>query len=113
MSRYLREILFGEQSDHVGVTHFLQVFHDQDLRPDSSLTPPTERPPPPPASSSSSSTTPAVTPTSVKRDSVLKKLPSSDQEEIDRQERAIIEGLELEEREHKKYMDTIQSMRGN
>jgi hypothetical protein len=43
----------------------------------------------------------------------LKKLPSSDQEEIDRQERAIIEGLELEEREHKKYMDTIQSMRGN
>ena len=31
---------------------------------------------------------------------------------MDKQEREIIASLEMEEREHKKYMETVQSMKG-
>ncbi len=59
--------------------------------PNSTKLPPTEKPPPPPTEPVSAS--------------VVRN------HDIDRQEQEIIASLEKEEREHKKYMDTVNAMR--
>ena len=71
----------------------------------SNKSPPTEKPPPPP---------PQETPSdeSVKNQRNLTRITSNNHEDIiDKQEQEIIASLELEEREHKKYMDTVNAMR--
>ena len=66
------------------------VFSENDLSLASGMSPPREKPPAPPG------------------DEQQKML-----EEIDRQEKEIIESLQMEEREHKKYMETVQSIKGD
>ena len=70
----------------------VQVFSDNDfLGRGSYKPPPTEKPPPVPP--------------------INDKKSSSIDEEIDKQEQAIIASLEMEEREHKRYMETQEKMR--
>ena len=68
--------------------------------PKSNKAPPTEKPPPPPPQESEES---------IKNQRNLSRLSQDDI--IDKQEQEIIASLELEEREHKKYMDTVNAMR--
>ena len=69
-----------------------QVFSDNDFVGHPSMkAPPSEKPPPVPPPIDSSS--------------------SNIDEEIDKQEQAIIASLEMEEREHKKYMETQEKFR--
>lgn len=70
--------------------------------------PPTEKPPPPPKTEASPE----------ESDKNQRNLQHQhhhhnrrQDEEIDKQEQEIIASLELEEREHKKYMDTVNAMR--
>ena len=78
----------------VDVTIFalkLKVFSDNDFVGHPSMkAPPSEKPPPVPPPIDSS---------------------SNIDEEIDKQEQAIIASLEMEEREHKKYMETQEKFR--
>lgn len=60
--------------------------------------PPTEAPPPPP-------------PPEAEMEENSKNLAKNDNDFIDKQEQEIIASLEKEEREHKKYMDTVNAMR--
>ena len=70
----------------------LKVFSDNDFVGHPSMkAPPSEKPPPVPPPIDSSS--------------------SNIDEEIDKQEQAIIASLEMEEREHKKYMETQEKFR--
>lgn len=62
------------------------------------LLPPTEAPPPPP-------------PPEAEMEENSKNLAKNDNDFIDKQEQEIIASLEKEEREHKKYMDTVNAMR--
>lgn len=79
------------------------IFREKDFYPSSVLKePPSEKPPPPPPTTSQS--------TDAMVQSVQKKLQQAkinkvDDDEIDRQEREIIASLEMEEREHKRYME--------
>ena len=69
----------------------LKVFSDNDFVGHPSMkAPPSEKPPPVPPPIDSS---------------------SNIDEEIDKQEQAIIASLEMEEREHKKYMETQEKFR--
>jgi len=68
--------------------------------------PPTEKPPPPPISEVMTSEMEI----SAKNQRNLQKSAKAD-EDIDKQEQEIIASLELEEREHKKYMDTVNAYR--
>lgn len=61
--------------------------------------PPREKPPPPPPSNEET----------VKNRRNLQR--GSQDEELDKQEQEIIASLEMEEREHKKYMETVNAMR--
>ena len=70
----------------------LKVFSDNDFVGHPSMkAPPSEKPPPVPPLIDSSS--------------------SNIDEDIDKQEQAIIASLEMEEREHKKYMETQEKFR--
>ena len=80
----------------------------------SNKSPPTEKPPPPPPQE----TLPPSADESVKNQRNLgnntRINSNSNNHEvdiIDKQEQEIIASLELEEREHKKYMDTVNAMR--
>ena len=83
----------------------MQNLPPKELLPGSNKKPPSEKPPPipPPLETTTSEET-------VKNQRNLSRLPSHN-DVIDKQEREIIESLELEEREHKKYMDTVNAMR--
>ena len=84
----LRENTFGY---NVCIITF-QVFSDNDfVGHKNTKVPPNEKPPPVPPPIDSSS--------------------SNIDEEIDKQEQAIIASLEMEEREHKRYMETQEKMR--
>lgn len=78
----------------------------EEEKPDSSgpstKLPPNEKPPPPPAAESEPENE------AVKNQRNLRK---NHDDSIDKQEQEIIASLELEEREHKKYMDTVNAMR--
>jgi len=69
----------------------------------SNKSPPTEKPPPPPPQEPSDE--------SVKNQRNLARISNHEVDIIDKQEQEIIASLELEEREHKKYMDTVNAMR--
>ena len=69
--------------------------------------PPTEKPPPPPITEVMTSSDKE---TAAKNQRNLQK-SSGITDDIDKQEQEIIASLELEEREHKKYMDTVNAMR--
>ena len=69
----------------------------------SNKSPPTEKPPPPPPQEQSDE--------SVKNQRNLARISNHEVDIIDKQEQEIIASLELEEREHKKYMDTVNAMR--
>ena len=81
----------------------------------SNKSPPTEKPPPPPPQE----TLPPSADESVKNQRNLgnnTRINNSNSNNhevdiIDKQEQEIIASLELEEREHKKYMDTVNAMR--
>ena len=68
--------------------------------------PPTEKPPPPPIAEVMTSDMEI----SAKNQRNLQKSAKAD-DDIDKQEQEIIASLELEEREHKKYMDTVNAYR--
>lgn len=79
----------------------------EDEKPDSSPAmpstklPPNEKPPPPPVAAENE-------PENVKNARNLRK---NHDDSIDKQEQEIIASLEFEEREHKKYVDTVNAMR--
>lgn len=73
--------------------------------PVSGMAPPTEKPPPPPVSEIEENQR------NLKKSREIEEANEDDEDYIDQQEQEIIASLELEEREHKKYMDTVNAMR--
>lgn len=85
------------------------IFKGDDFLPASVVrkAPPSEKPPPPPPSEP-----PMVKKEEPPRQIKVSKPPTVlDDEEIDKQEQEIIASLEMEEKEHKKYMETVQAMK--
>ena len=78
-----------------------RVYQNRDFLPPAA-TPPAEKPPPVP---------PAGSQQVLAGNSNFRFGGQDDEEEDDSQEREILAGLEAEEREHKKYMQAVQSMR--
>lgn len=70
----------------------------------SNKAPPTEKPPPPPPSEANEES-------EKNRRNLLSQPRRQRDDELDKQEQAIIASIEFEEREHKKYMDTVNAMR--
>ena len=77
---------------YLNIFFFFQVFSGEDFVGNKNMkAPPSEKPPPVPP--------------------INDAMSSNIDEEIDKQEQAIIASLEMEEREHKRYMETQEKMR--
>jgi len=75
--------------------------------------PPTEKPPPPPIAEvmTSEMEISAKNQRNLQKSATMSATSAKADDDIDKQEQEIIASLELEEREHKKYMDTVNAYR--
>eukprot|EP00096_Caligus_rogercresseyi_P009901 TRINITY_DN3466_c0_g3_i4.p1 TRINITY_DN3466_c0_g3~~TRINITY_DN3466_c0_g3_i4.p1 ORF type:complete len:772 (+),score=260.42 TRINITY_DN3466_c0_g3_i4:243-2558(+) len=111
-----RSVLENEEEHNLsgGSSSGKSVYSCEDFSPSSG--PPKEKPPPPPLEPPPSFTPPPVTKKSFQAETELyeeqnKRHHQMNEEEMDKQERDIIAGLEAEEKEHLKYMESVSSMK--